>query len=135
MTTESLQVGQQVYVYDGYQYMPMVVIKKTPSGKVDVNWIREESRGEPKRFRADGKMEGAKLWDRDELDPMPFAEREVWIRRAKQAKDAGAALRSIEPSGFRWIYCNPDDAKAMLGAEVARLQGLLDAARALVEAI
>ena len=134
MTTESLQVGQQVYVeapVGERYYTLMTVIKKTPAGKVD---LQRESY-DPERFRADGyKEEGysyTRAYNRERIDDeMSVVNRTEWLAALTRTKAAHAAIRTIAPLDLsRW----PD--KQSLAAEVARLQGLLDTARALVEAI
>jgi hypothetical protein len=126
------KVGDSVYVvrsgnWDSH-YTAGRVIKVTAGGQVDV----VVGTGEPIRFRADGCKQGSKSrWDTLELDTMPFEERKIELAKKERLRHAANLLHPItvnSGANVRW-------GKEGLIRELDRLQDLINAARAAVEAI
>ena len=128
LVLKSLKPGDKVYRYDGYSaYMPCEVAKVTPTGQVTVTFTY----GGPSIFFPTGRERGAGKYEGACLDvDMPFDNRTEWLAARERIKAARLALRQIEVG-----RTDEHSDKASLTAEVNRLQGLLDAVRALVEAI
>lgn len=120
-------VGDSVYVYRWGGYMSGRVVKVSPSGLVDV---LIGAATEPTRFRKDGREQGAK-YGGYQLDELAFEARTTFLVAEKAAQKTVEALKQVRCSEL----CNYHWGKDGLMAEVARLQALLDLARAKVEAI
>lgn len=124
-------VGADIYVgrFTGHdwQFVPGKVVKVTPSGRCDVETVR----GSIYHFNAKGVQLG-EAYRPYELDMhIPFAERAAELSRIDRAKQAARTVEAVVISrgvNYQW-------GKDGLSAEVARLQTLLDVARAAVESI
>ena len=121
---KSLKPGDRVYRNYSFDYTPGEVTKVTPTGQVTVKYTH----GEPDVFLQDGRQRGSSRYSGPHIDmDMTFEERVEWIKAQKRVNAACAALSIIVVGRYA--------DKQSLAAEVKRLQGLLNAARALVEAI
>ncbi len=126
-----LVVGENVFVaeflgsWGGPTYTKGVVQKITPSGMIDVliGFAKE-----PTRFRADGRSRGE--YSKRQIDGlMTFEEREAELGKEERARTANTALQLVTCEKLH----NPE--QLTLVEEAKRLQGLLDAANKLIEAI
>ena len=124
---KSLKPGDKVYRYDGCSaYTPGDVTKGTFTGQVTVEFTCGSS-----IFLPTGRERGVSKYNNSRLDvDMTFAERTKWLAARERSKAAATAINAIEVKRVKYEWGKSD-----LAAEVARLQELLDAARALVEAI
>ena len=126
-----LKVGDKVFVGGSQSsYIPSVVTKVLPSGAVDVLVGRGET---PDRFRENGKIQKSKdkYVPRYFLDFTPYEEREAMLASVARTKVAAVLVGAIgaqNPVNYQW-------GKEGLAEEVARLQSLLNKAKAAVDAI
>ena len=107
-----------------------------PAGTMDVKIgsTLEDNESEPKRFRANGKIQKSKArYEQDyEIDTMPYEERLAEIAPKERAKIAASAVSAVTPEG----RATAEWGKERLSAEVTRLQEeLLTAARQAVDEI
>lgn len=128
------QQGDQVYVASpgswDTRFNVGTVVKVTPSGLVDVQTYPN---GPATRFNTNGYEAGnAGSKYRKYLDThMSFEERKALLEREERTKAAMQAISEIkveERLNWRW-------GKERMAEEVARLQGLLNAAKAAVDAV
>jgi hypothetical protein len=108
--------------------MPAKVQRVTPSGQVTAR-IGDDPKCD-RVFSPKGK-ETRNAYPYYELDPLPFEERKAMVERGKRARAAADALAEVAVKGSPRGEWGKDN----LEVEAARLQGLLDAAKALIQAI
>jgi len=134
MPNNTPQAGDKIYVASpgswDTRYSVGTVVKVTPSGMIDVQHYTD---GPITRFGTNGYENGnAGSRFRKYLDShMTFEERKASLEQQERAKAAASEIAKVkveERVNFRW-------GKETMMAEVVRLQGLLDAAKAAVEAI
>jgi len=123
---DSVFIGQFYGSWGGPSYTRGVVQKITPSGMIDVLIGHSQ---QPTRFNPDGRQRGASFGHAEQIDGMPFAEREADLDRRNRAQKANTALTAVVAEKMR----NPE--KDDLQKEAARLQSLLDEANKLIEAV
>ena len=135
--TQNLNVNDTIYIrrftgYD-YEFRLVKVIKKTPTGKIDVSPLNNPNPTYTIRFRADGREEGVGV-DRFrayEIDNKTVAERDALLGSKKRANVAAQAISNVrtqERITGAW-------GKESLMTEIERLEALLNTAREAVEAI
>lgn len=124
------KVGEKVHVaYSGswsVRYTAGEVIRVTPSGICTVrigNAIHLEQRFNPR-----GRCLEEFYKRNTYLDDMPFEAREKCINHEKSVKSAVELLRRVQPGSII-------NSKEFLLEESARLQNLLDAAKAAIDAL
>ncbi len=121
-------VGEKVFLvrYYGHhaEYAEGSVSKVTPSGIVEVT-----TNGGHSRFNAKGKLIGGYKWDSLQIDAMPFEARIEQKAKEKRQFEAFKLIQAIKVDATQYY------GKDALLEEVVRLQALLDAAKAAVEAI
>ena len=125
------KVGDPIYIcrsgsWDTH-YTKGTIVKVTPAGMVDV----QVGTLEPMRFRPDGKLQGKKGFRAEYLDTISFAEREAIMAKNNRARAAENAISDIKVQGnvnFHW-------GAVSMTEELNRLEALITAARAKVEAI
>ena len=136
LTYESTRVGEKVFLARSGSwttcYYEGTVIKVTPT-MVDV----QIGTSEPMRFRfSDGRRHCKENYPGSryreyELDSIPYADRKAAIDLERRTKEAAALVAEIKTAtgvNYRW-------GKQGLATEIARIQDLLDVAKASVEAL
>lgn len=129
-TEDKPVAGKQIYLarpgnWDTH-FTIATIVKVHPSGMMDV----QIGGCEPMRFLANGKKQGGGYRDYY-LDNVTFDERAALLATEQREREAVAAINAVAPeSGV-----NRKWGKDGLQREVARLQELLNAAQAKVDAI
>jgi len=138
ISVTSLKVGDRVFLARSgswdTRFSPGTVDHITPSGMVDVRFglgPKGSTDIKPIRFRTNGQRLGSEAYRDWYIDTLPFEQRRALLEQEDRTRTAVAAFHSIKVQGginLRW-------GREGLMQELDRLQGLIDAARKVVEEI